>query len=156
MRSFKDSEGREWVVAVSVWTLKRARLALDLDMYGLIKNGPQGLEALLADPARFVDTLFIVVEKQAAERGLTDEQFGLALGGDTVLAARDAFVDALVDFEPNPRTRDALRKVIAAGKELQALRLEEAEQAIAGIVEKEIAAMGAKAEQADAPQPTEG
>lgn len=116
MQQFKDSEGRPWLVQVNVALLKQVRAALGIDLYKLLDDGFKGLAGLLGDPVSLVDVLYVLCRAQAAERALTDEQFGQAMGGDALDAATAAFVEALVDFFPDPQVRKNLRTLTRKGK----------------------------------------
>ena len=111
MRTFKDAEGRLWEVAINVAAVKRCRGLLGVDLFGLIDEKLEGLGNLLGDPVALVDVLYVLVKGQADALGITDEQFGAGLGGDTITAATEAFMGELIDFFPNGKQRAALLRV---------------------------------------------
>jgi hypothetical protein len=113
MKVFKDGNGKEWFITINVAACKRVRGELGVDLPGLADVGRLG--ELLEDLVRFVDVLFVLCRPQAEQSGVTDEQFGAALGGDTLEAAAEAFVQELIDFFPAPR-RGPLRALMAKGK----------------------------------------
>jgi hypothetical protein len=119
MRSFVDTKHRRWSVEITVGHVRDVRKRLGLDLPSLIDDGCKGLGDLLADPCRFVDVLWCLIEPDGAFSGVTDEEFGRSLGGDMLDAASDAFVGALIDFFPSPQTRASLRKIIETVKALQ-------------------------------------
>lgn len=119
MHAFKDSSGRSWTVAINVATVKRVRALVSVDLYAVLDDNAKPLGELLADPVKFVDVLYVVCKPEADATGVTDEAFGTSLGGDALLEAADTFVEALVDFFPQARAREALRKLIAAGKTIR-------------------------------------
>lgn len=118
MKTFKDNAARTWTVAVNVSAVKRVRGLLGIDLYKLIDDKMAGLGELLADPVSLVDVLYVLCKDEADRQGITDEQFGAAMGGDSLEAAVNAFVEELVDFFPDPRVRAGLSRVIKAGKEV--------------------------------------
>jgi ribosome biogenesis protein Tsr3 len=61
-----------------------------------------------------VDVLFVVCKNQADQAGVTDEQFGMAMGGDAIDLATKAFLEELTSFTPSPRDRARAQKVIDA------------------------------------------
>lgn len=118
MYAFRDSTGREWVLRIDVSQAKRVKARTSVDLVKLIDDNMALLSALLADPIQFVDVLWVLCEREAKDRAITDEMFGAALGGDSLGAATDAFVEALVDFFPDPSRRERMRRLLAKGKEI--------------------------------------
>jgi hypothetical protein len=109
---FKDSAGREWRVELDVTGLKRVKAATGVDVGLLFEDAFRDYRALLRDIGRFVDVVWVLVADQAAARGVTDEEFGRALGGDALAAAVEAFQGAVADFYPS-RQRAALKMLMA-------------------------------------------
>jgi len=101
MRSFKDTEGRQWVVRVSVDTLKRVKALLGVDLTEAATGDLMG--RLADDPVLLADVLYAVCQPEAEGRDISDEAFGRALGGDAIDEAADALIGALVDFFPKRR-----------------------------------------------------
>jgi hypothetical protein len=116
MPSFKDTSGREWLVTLNVAQVKRVRERLGVNLADLQEGN---LLTRLADPVLLVDVLFVLVQPQAEEKNITDEQFAAGLGGDTLADAATALLEALCDFFPQP-TRLMLRKVLAQTQVRQA------------------------------------
>jgi len=120
MRTFNDNAGRSWSLALNVWTVKKVRDLLGVDLLDLGGESATGssdkkpglLFRLIADPVLLVDVLYVVCKDQADGAGVTDEQFGRAMGGDAIDAATKAFLEELADFTPSPRDRARARKVI--------------------------------------------
>ena len=120
MRTFNDNAGRTWSLTLSVWTVKKVRDLLGVDLLDLGGESATGssdkkpglLFRLIADPVLLVDVLYVVCRDQADEASVSDEQFGRAMGGDAIDAATKAFLEELADFTPSPRDRARARKVI--------------------------------------------
>lgn len=112
--TFKDTEGREWRVALTAGDLKPLRAECQVEVGKLLPNRMAGLGALLADLERFVDVVWLLVRGQHA--GVTAEQFGQALGGDAVEDAADAFIRALADFSPRQNRRPLLAMLTKAAE----------------------------------------
>ena len=117
MRTFKDDAGRTWSLTLNVWTVKKVRDLLGVDLLDLggdaaTRDKPGLLFRLIADPVLLVDVLYVVCKDQADGASVTDEQFGRAMGGDAIDAATRAFLEELADFTPSPRDRARARKVI--------------------------------------------
>ena len=121
MRTFNDNAGRTWSLTLNVWTVKKVRDLLGVDLLDLGGESATGssdkkpglLFRLIADPVLLVDVLYVVCKDQADGASVTDEQFGRAMGGDAIDAATKAFLEELADFTPSPRDRARARKVIA-------------------------------------------
>ncbi len=133
MKTFADNEGRTWLIAINVRAVKLCRALVDVDLYGLAGDGFAGLGRLLGNPVQFVDALFVLCQAQCKERGLSDEDFGAALGGDSLQRAADAFVEELIDFFPDPRVRTGLKKVMELSRTVQTKLLEEMETRAASV-----------------------
>jgi hypothetical protein len=118
MHSFKDTEGRAWTVRVDVAGVKRVRALAGVDLMEAATRGAEALGELLADPVKVCDTLYALCLPEAERRGVTDEDFGRALCGDEIEAAAHALAAGLVDFFP-ARSREPLRKYLAAVRGLQ-------------------------------------
>jgi hypothetical protein len=110
MRTFTDSEGREWSVAVNVSTIKRVRGLIDVDLLDVL--GGKLVERFISDPVVLCDTLYAVCKPQADERGVSDEDFGRAMSGDAIEHATKALLGELVSFCPSPRDRKHLGLVL--------------------------------------------
>lgn len=116
MTTFVDTAGRTWTVRVDVAAIKRVRSVAGVDLYGLVDDRFAGLGRLLGDPVPLVDVLYVLCRDAAERAGVTDEDFGRAMAGDVIERAANAFVEALIDFFPDPRVRAGLRRVIEAGR----------------------------------------
>jgi len=109
---FKDSQGREWIVEISVDTVKRVRTVLDLDLLSIADRESDVLEKLLDDPVMLCNVLFVVVQPQAEKLGVGDEDFGRSLFGDVLDDATKAFLMGLADFFPR-RRRELLKAALS-------------------------------------------
>jgi hypothetical protein len=137
MKTFNDTEGRDWTVLIAVGAVKRVRAALDIDLYALIDDQAKALAELMDDPCRLVDVVYVLCRDQAEQKEVLEVQFGEALAGDTLEALAEAFVEALIDFFPKARSREALRKIVRAGKQVSELMQTRAEKELETIdVEK--------------------
>ena len=103
MRTFTDSQGREWQIAITVGSIKRVQDLLDVNLAEITSplrdsGGPPLLTRLEIDIVLLCDVIYTLVKPQADEAGITDEQFGATLGGEAIRAAHDAFWEELADF----------------------------------------------------------
>ena len=108
---FTDNEKRVWDLAISVDAVKRVRARCGVDL--LARNLPELLERIVGDYVLLVDIIFVIAQPQAEKLGVEPEDFGRALGGDSLDAATNAFLDSLADFTPNLSDRARVRKLIA-------------------------------------------
>ncbi len=147
MHTFKDNADRTWVVSINVNSVKKCRGVLQVDLYGLVDDGFEKLAKLLGDPVTLVDVLYVLCRSEADARGVSDEDFGRAMAGDALDHAATAFLEELTDFFPDPRVRAALRRVMEAGRKVQARLMDHLTTTLDGIdpdseAEKLIASSG--------------
>lgn len=118
MRSFKDSKGDIWDVAIHITAERRLRSRLNFSLIDLAKDKFIGLADFLGDPIRLVDVLYVICEDQCRERGISDEDFGRRMFGDTITKATQAFLEELTDFFPEPEVRAALDLILKTGRKV--------------------------------------
>ena len=117
MRQFTDTKERVWEVELNVRQMKRVRDVLGIDLVNVIQAGKDGavatdtIDRVANDPILLVDILWVLCEGQAKPAGVTDDDFGSSLAGDSIEEATRAFLDELVDFFPGAR-RLYLRKAV--------------------------------------------
>ena len=109
MKTFSDTTGRIWSIAVNVDAVKRVRDLLNEDLLDV----KQILERLMVDPILLCDVIYCICKPQADMEGVSDEQFGQAMGGDSILHAKRALLGELVDFFPSAADRENLKAAIA-------------------------------------------
>jgi len=114
MRTFQDSAGRTWTIAVNVDAVKRVKALLGEDMLDIEHFFPR----LLADPILLCDTLFAILKPQAEAQNVTDIDFARAMAGDAIAHARKTLVEDYVDFFPDASQRELLREALARYGEL--------------------------------------
>ena len=108
MKTFSDTTGRTWSIAVNVDAVKRVRDLLKEDLLDV----KQILERLMVDPILLCDVIYCICKPQADAEGVSDEQFGQAMGGDSILHAKRALLGELVDFFPSAADRENLKAAI--------------------------------------------
>ncbi|MCG3181842.1 MAG: hypothetical protein BIFFINMI_04277 [Phycisphaerae bacterium] len=122
MRTFTDTAGRSWEVVVNVDTIKRVRDLLGVNLLGIVEPGNDLVDRLAEDVILVCDILFAVVKPQAAERNVSDADFGKALSGDVIDTATTALLEELIDFFPSRRRailRQAWEKVVKVKARLE-------------------------------------
>ena len=136
MRQFTDTKERVWEVELNVRQMKRVRDILGIDLVNVIQAGKDGavatdtLDRVANDPILLVDILWVLCEGQAKAAGVTDDDFGSSLAGDSVADATRAFLDELVDFFPGAR-RLFLKKAVDLARKYETENLEVLEKALA-------------------------
>ncbi len=98
MKTFTDTAGRTWTIALTIDAAKRVKGLLDVNLLELESGDPPLLTRLGTDVILLCDVIFALVKPQADSAGVTDEQFGAALGGEAILAAQTALYEELVGF----------------------------------------------------------
>ena len=116
MRTFQDSAGRTWTIAVTVDAVKRVRDLLKEDLLDIERVFPR----LLADPILLCDVVYCVCKPQADAEKVSDVDFARAMAGDTIARAKAALVEELVDFFPDQGQRETLRLAIEKYDQLAA------------------------------------
>ena len=124
MRTFKDCDGRTWSVTLNVLQMKRIRANLGVDLVNVIALEAGGkvkvdlVDRIASDPCLLVDILWVCVGDEAKAAGVTDEEFGRSLAGDSIETATRAFLDELVDFFPGAR-RLILKKAVGLARKYE-------------------------------------
>ena len=101
MRTFKDTAARTWSLSLNISVAKRLRDELEIDLFD--ENVGETIARLSGDPVLLADVLFLMVKDEADAKNITDEDFGSALGGDTITTATDSFLEELIDFYPEKK-----------------------------------------------------
>lgn len=129
MKSFKDSTGQAWDIAVNLQTraIVSARTGIDLLLIG---NGDQHTMELLQSPSHSFDVLVALCDSQLKQRVLTVEDFGALLNSEEVVNdAITAIVEATFDFFRNPQVQ-ILRKTMMTVLKIQQEERTKAQQAL--------------------------
>lgn len=127
MPSFKDSNGREWMLRLDAPTIRAIRQSLDVNLASF--DGPT-FARLGSDPCLLVDVLWLMCREQAQPIGVTDEQFGRSLVADSLEAGSDALLEAIVDFSPSRRAK-VLKEMIRKAGQIQEQQIKRAEAEVA-------------------------
>jgi len=134
---FTDNTGREWNVRIDVDTIRRVRSSHAIDLAKVFASRDE-LAKLMDDIVVFVDVLATVCGEQMTSRGITPEQFGKSLAGDSIDAAIHAFEEAIIEFLPESKRR-IIRRIIDGGRASQAQAMLRIENALnSGLIEQGI------------------
>lgn len=123
MKTFTDSTGRSWTVAVNVESIKRVKGLLNVNLLDAIQG--KLLEQLVDDPVLLCDVIYVLCKPQADAEKISDEDFGRAMAGDAIESATTALLEDLADFFPKGR-RELLQKALVKLRQFEAKVLEAA------------------------------
>lgn len=120
MRSFNDSEGRDWTLNLNIES------ARPLSDFCKKSDPPVNLFdatsflAAVGDIIFAVDCLSVLTAEQRDRRGMTPADFGRALKGASAYEAQRALTEEYADFFPDPATagviRNSLRRLSESSK----------------------------------------
>lgn len=114
MKQFKDKQGRDWTIEVTVGSARRVR-----DLTGFVLLSPDIMKtttALAGDLVTMVDVTYALCKPQADERSVTDEQFGVMMRDVDLNAVLKSIMEETVDFFP--QCREAMIRIFAATEKL--------------------------------------
>lgn len=109
MKQFKDALERTWSITVTVASIKAVRDVTGVDLSRIFSDQSK---SLFDDVAVFATVLWVLVERQAIERGVDEARFAEGLLGDVWDSATDALLQEVIDFFPSGR-----RKIFQATKD---------------------------------------
>jgi hypothetical protein len=153
MREIKDAKGNRYTFEITVSSIKTVRKLAGVDLYSLIDDKLAGLQKLLADPCELIDVLYVLCCR-CGQDDPGDITFGQGFSGPCILEIADAFLQELLDFFPDRRVAEALRKLVSKSKmaaaELMEEALEKAEQVtVAELVSKSKTTFGSSPESSE-------
>lgn len=96
MKTFKDKSGREWIIEITVGSMRRVKSLLDIKLTDAISGDL--MQRLCSDEILMADLLYVLCKPQADIREVSDEQFGEGLAGSAFNGAVEAFWEELADF----------------------------------------------------------
>lgn len=118
MHSFKDIKDRTWNIAINVNSIKRVRAMADgFDLMKVVED-QSTLSRLTDDPFILVAALYALCQPQADTASVTPEDFGEAMGGDSLDGASTALLAELADFFP-PHRRGPMKAAVDKLREIQ-------------------------------------
>ncbi len=129
MKTFKDTAGRTWTVAINVATVRRVKDLLGEDLLSAV--GGDLVDRLSVDPVLLCNIIYVVCKEEADAKSISDEDFGKAMAGDAIEQATTAFLEDLADFFPGRRGR-LLKKALDKLNALQERAFDVAETKIDG------------------------
>ena len=98
MKTFTDSASRVWTISLTIDAAKRVKSLMSINLLEPEAGEPPLLTRLGTDEILLCDVLYCLIKPEADARGISDEEFGRALGGDAIFAAHNAFYEEMIDF----------------------------------------------------------
>jgi hypothetical protein len=101
MASFKDSKGREWLLAINVLSADLVKKATNVDMYRLLHDQFQPLRELFENICVLANVAFELCHDQRPD--VTDKEFAMALDGDALVSLQRGLCAAIVEITPSSK-----------------------------------------------------
>lgn len=99
MKTFKDNKDREWDIEVNMFTVKKVKDLLGVNIVDLDDN--KTMSRIKDDMIFVIDVIYVLCKKQVKERKMNEESFAEGLFGDPLAKAVAAFIEAWTDFFPS-------------------------------------------------------
>lgn len=116
MRSFKDSDGRQWFIKLNLEVIEKVEAATGIALDDIATSNPRS-PVELQSGSKLVGVLWTIVEDDAHKRNVSRSQFAQSMDGDCTAAAREALTEEQIFFSP-PAWRESLAEVNRIGKEV--------------------------------------
>lgn len=104
MQCFKDSNGRTWILAVTIAGVERVEALTGIC---LIDSKGDPMHRLADDAVLLTDTLYALCKDEATAAGIGREQFELGFNGAALREAFKALTADLLNFFPEPTENEA-------------------------------------------------
>lgn len=128
MKIWKDAEGHAYETKITVAEIRDVKTELGINLMDIATGDL--LQRISEDVILLCDILYVINRSQAKEYGIDDAQFGRNLYGDALEEATRAFVEEMINFFPNQRTRQLLTKAMTKGQERMDKALDLAEKTL--------------------------
>ena len=139
MQKFVDRKGRMWVVELDNTTLRRVKTITDVRLLDAVDG--ELITRLSEDFILLGDVLYAICKPQADKEGISDEEFGQGMAGDSIADATAALVEALLAYLPEARRRllrkaaEKQRMIETRGMQLIEQRLDDP-RLVEGVIEE--------------------
>ena len=128
MKIWKDAEGHAYETKITVAEIRDVKTELGINLMDIATGDL--LQRISEDVILLCDILYVINRSQAKEHGIDDVQFGRNLYGDALEEATRAFMEEMINFFPNQRTRQLLTKAMTKGQERMDKALDLAEKSL--------------------------
>lgn len=118
-KTFLDSKGRTWAIHVTGLTVDDVESdpgTRGVNLIGVLDPTSEWSGKFSANDAFALRVLWSCLKRQAESAKIVRDDFLFSLGGDQLLAGREALTDAVIDFLSQPQ-RDTLSKMMARSLE---------------------------------------
>lgn len=111
MATFSTADpGRTWTIRLTVGLCERIKAECGIDIAAAVTDSEKFIGVLFTEPAKLVSALYLACEKQVERERITPEQFGELFDADVLDESVRALLEAIVDFFPKARGRDAIKR----------------------------------------------
>lgn len=118
MKTFRDTTGREWAIAVDLPAISRVMKAgieymgepIKVNLLALLEPDSDLLKKALHYPPMVGGIVYALCQPQCVEKSIGDEDFARGLDGDVLGKALDCILEETIGFFPQDR-RTVLGKV---------------------------------------------
>lgn len=128
MKIWKDAEGHAYETKITVAEIRDVKTELGINLMDIATGDL--LQKISEDVILLCDILYVINRSQAKAFGIDDAQFGRNLYGDALEEATHAFMEEMINFFPNQRTRQLLTKAMTKGQERMDKALDLAEKTL--------------------------
>ncbi len=111
MATFVDEKKNTWDIDLTIGSVKQVQKLLGVNLLDLDGGDPPLLTRLGTDLVLLVDVIYVLVKEQTDKADMSDVEFGLALNGEAISAAQEAFYEELVLFFQGLGRKDLARAV---------------------------------------------
>lgn len=113
MATFTDRAERAWTLGFTLGDFPRFK-AEGVDLNAILKSGEGMADLLFGDPERLGRFAWLLCEGQAAERGVTPEDFAGGFDGPALESLGEAVAEAVADFFPRSAVARAIKGTLRA------------------------------------------
>jgi hypothetical protein len=98
MHMFKDDQGREWTLSLTVAGVKKIKAVLKVDLLAPPGEGEDPIGRLTGSPLEALDAIHVLIGDQVTAANLNREAVDESLGGEALGDAFTAFTAEIEDF----------------------------------------------------------
>ncbi|NBW16184.1 MAG: hypothetical protein EBR82_50195 [Caulobacteraceae bacterium] len=133
--TFKLRSGAEFVIEISMATVKRVRQLLGVNVLDILGTSDE-LGGYITDDVRTVDVLCAICRPQMERLGMSDEDFGRGFDQEALVNATNTLMDEVADFFREPRkglVKQAIAKARTLSAEMERRQVAAAERALSAL-----------------------
>lgn len=101
MQSFKDTEGREYIIRLTIGAVEQIKASTGIDILNVNEadeNGVPVIQKLIFDDGILFDVMASMLHKQFIEKNITRDDFMNSVDGEKVKEIADKFFEELRTF----------------------------------------------------------